>query len=138
VIKAPKLWELDDFNGEGFHNHDEPFISAGAGPSGRRCHPCVRSSCAKIATPVEIRSGVLATAGGLIFTTLTDGEFIALNDETLEGMFSFNVGTPLKAPPMTFSVNNKQYIAFQTSGLHVHPVRFTDLMHSSYLFVFGL
>lgn len=93
---------------------------------------------AKIATPVEIRSGVLATAGGLIFTTLTDGEFIALNDETLEEMFSFNVGTPLKAPPMTFSVNNKQYIAFQTSGLHVHPVRFTDLMHSSYLFVFGL
>jgi alcohol dehydrogenase (cytochrome c) len=93
---------------------------------------------AKVSTPIEIRSGVLATAGGLIFTTLTEGEFVAYNDETLEEMFSFNVGTPLKAPPMTFSINNKQYIAFQTSGLHVHPVRFVDLMHSSYLFIFSL
>lgn len=92
----------------------------------------------KLSLPIEIRSGVLATAGGLIFTTLTEGEIVAYNDETLEEMWSFNVGTPLKAPPMSFMANNKQYIAFQTSGLHVHPVRFGNLQHSSYLFVFAL
>jgi len=93
---------------------------------------------AKVNTPIEIRSGVLATAGGLIFTTLTEGDVVALDDQTLEVMWRFNVGTPLKAPPITYSVDGRQYIAFQSSGLHVHPVRFTDLMHSEYLFVFAL
>ena len=61
-----------------------------------------------------------------------------MNNQTLETLWRFNVGTPLKAPPITYAVNGRQYIAFQTSGLRVHPVRFTDLMHSEYLFVFAL
>lgn len=93
---------------------------------------------AKFNNPTEIRSGVLATAGGLIFVTRTEGDIIALNDETLQVMWSFNVGTPLKAPPITYAVDGRQYIAFQSSGLHVHPVRYTDLQHSEYLFVFAL
>ncbi len=93
---------------------------------------------AKVNVPIEIRSGVLATAGGLIFTALTEGDLVAYNDDTLEEVWSFNLGTPLKAPPMTFAYNNKQYIAVQTSGLHVHPIRFVNLMHSTYLFVFAL
>ena len=93
---------------------------------------------AKVSVPEEIRSGVLATAGGLIFTALTEGDLVAYNDDTLEEAWSFNLGTPLKAPPMTFAYNNKQYIAVQTSGLHVHPIRFVNLMHSTYLFVFEI
>jgi alcohol dehydrogenase (cytochrome c) len=92
----------------------------------------------KVVNDTEIRSGVLSTAGGVIFTALTNGDIVAYNDETLELLWRFNLGTPLKAPPMTFAVGNKQYIALQSSGLHVHPVRFTDLMHSAYLFVFAL
>ncbi|HEV7718715.1 MAG TPA: PQQ-binding-like beta-propeller repeat protein [Arsenicitalea sp.] len=92
----------------------------------------------KIVFDTEVRSGVLSTAGGLVFTTLTSGDLVAYNDETLQELWRFNVGTPLKAPPMTFAVGSTQYIAFQTSGLHVHPKRFTDLMHSAYLFVFAL
>jgi alcohol dehydrogenase (cytochrome c) len=93
---------------------------------------------AKVNVDTEIRSGMLATAGGLVFTCLTNGDIVALNDETLEQLWKFNVGTPLKAPPMTFAVDGRQYVAFQTSGLHVHPKRFTDNMHSEYLFVFAL
>lgn len=93
---------------------------------------------AKLNNPIEIRSGILATAGGLIFTALTEGEVVALNDETLEVLWRFNVGTPLKAPPISYAVNGRQYIALQTSGLHVHPLRYTDYQHSEYLFVFAL
>jgi alcohol dehydrogenase (cytochrome c) len=100
--------------------------------------PVNNKMLAKVSVPVEIRSGVLATAGGLIFTALTEGDVVAYNDDTLEEVWSFNLGTPLKAPPMAFAYNNKQYIAVQTSGLHVHPVRFVDLMHSTYLFIFAL
>jgi hypothetical protein len=53
-------------------------------------------------------------------------------------LYRFNVGTPLKAPPISFAVGGRQYIAFQSSGLHVHPVRFTDYQHSEMLFVFAL
>jgi len=93
---------------------------------------------AKVNIDQEIRSGVVDTAGGVLFTALTNGDFVALNDETLEQLWRFNLGTPLKAPPMTFAVNGKQYVALQTSGLHVHPNRYTDYQHSEYLFVFAL
>src|SRR6185436_17710361 len=47
---------------------------------------------AKAVTDIEIRSGVTATAGGLVFTALQDGWIIAYNDETLEELWRFNVG----------------------------------------------
>ena len=37
-----------------------------------------------------------------------------LDDETLEELWSFNVGTGINAPPMTYEVNGKQYIAIAT------------------------
>ena len=93
---------------------------------------------AKAVTDIEIRSGTLATAGGVVFTALQDGWVVAYNDETLEELWRFNVGTPLKGAPVTYSVGPKQYLAVQTSGRHLHPVKFDKLENSSYLFVFAL
>ncbi len=39
---------------------------------------------------------------------------------------------------MTFAVGSKQYVAVQSSGRHVHPVKYDKLESSSYLFVFAL
>ena len=39
---------------------------------------------------------------------------IALDDQTLEELWSFNVGTGINAPPMTYAVDGKQYIAIAT------------------------
>jgi alcohol dehydrogenase (cytochrome c) len=61
-------------------------------------------------------SGVVATAGGLIFTGFADGTFAAYDDTTLEQLWKINVGTGFNAPPMTFEVNGKQYVAI-LSGL---------------------
>jgi len=52
---------------------------------------------AKAITDIEIRSGAIVTAGGLVFTALQDGWVIAYHDETLEELWRFNLGTPLKA-----------------------------------------
>jgi alcohol dehydrogenase (cytochrome c) len=93
---------------------------------------------AKTTTEIEIRSGALATAGGLVFTALQDGAIVAYNDETLEELWRFNVGTPLKGAPVTYAIGPKQYLAVETSGRHVHPVKFDNLQASSYLFVFAL
>jgi len=93
---------------------------------------------AKAVTDIEIRSGVVATAGGLVFTALQDGWVVAYNDETLEELWRFNVGTPLKGAPVTYAIGPKQYLAVQAGGRHQHPVKFDKLETASYLFVFAL
>ena len=93
---------------------------------------------AKAVTDIEIRSGVIDTAGGLVLTALQDGWVVAYNDETLEELWRFNVGTPLKGAPVTYAIGPTQYLAVQTSGRHLHPVKFDHLENSSYLFVFAL
>jgi alcohol dehydrogenase (cytochrome c) len=93
---------------------------------------------AKAMTNIEIRSGALVTAGGVVFTALQDGWVVAYNDETLQELWRFNLGTPLKGAPVTYSVGPKQYLAVQTSGRHLHPIKYDNLEDSSYLFVFAL
>ena len=93
---------------------------------------------AKAVTEIEVRSGATVTAGGVLFTALQDGWVVAYNDETLEELWRFNVGTTLKGAPVTYAVGPKQYLAVQSGGRHLHPVKFDKLENSSYLFVFAL
>jgi alcohol dehydrogenase (cytochrome c) len=93
---------------------------------------------AKAVTDIENRSGALVTAGGVVFTALQDGWVIAYDDESLQELWRFNVGTPLKGAPVTYSIGPKQYLAVQASGRHLHPVKYDKLENSSYLFVFAL
>jgi alcohol dehydrogenase (cytochrome c) len=92
----------------------------------------------KAVTDIEIRSGATATAGGLVFTALQDGWVVAYNDETLEELWRFNVGTPLKGAPVVYAIGPKEYLAVQAGGRHLHPVNWDKLENSSYLFVFAL
>jgi alcohol dehydrogenase (cytochrome c) len=64
--------------------------------------------------PYANTAGALATAGGIVVTALIEGTVMALDDQTLEELWSFNVGTGINAPPVTYSVNGKQYIAIAT------------------------
>ena len=56
-------------------------------------------------------SGTLATGGGLVFLALLDGTVAAFDDTTLDELWKINVGSGFSAPPMTFEINGKQYIA---------------------------
>ncbi len=93
---------------------------------------------AKAVTQIEVRSGITATAGGLVFSALQDGFVVAYDDETLQELWRFNVGTPLKGAPVTYAIGPRQYVAVQASGRHLHPVNYDNLQTSSYLFVFAL
>jgi alcohol dehydrogenase (cytochrome c) len=92
----------------------------------------------KAVTDIEIRSGATATAGGVVFTALQDGWVVAYNDETLEELWRFNVGTPLKGAPVVYAIGPKEYLAVQAGGRHLHPINWDKLENSSYLFVFAL
>jgi len=89
-------------------------------------------------------AGVLSTAGGIVVTALLDGTIVALDDQTLDELWSVNVGTGFNAPPMTYSVDGKQYIAI-ASGLFRNArnklARSPDMKNVSnatMIFVFGI
>jgi alcohol dehydrogenase (cytochrome c) len=89
-------------------------------------------------------SGTLATAGGLIFLGLLDGTVAAYDDTTLDELWKVNLGTGFCAPPMTFEVNGKQYLAI-ASGLStparsklVNTPELKEIRNSTVLYVFAL
>ena len=61
-------------------------------------------------------SGLLSTDGALLFAGHSDGRFAAYDADTLAEVWSFSLGTPITAPPMSYSVGGKQYIAVVAGG----------------------
>ena len=61
-------------------------------------------------------SGMLSTDGGLVFTGHMTGKFAVYDETTLNELWSFNLGTPITAPPISYSVGGKQYIAVVAGG----------------------
>tara|TARA_Y100000588_G_scaffold395298_1_gene522682 strand:+ start:8499 stop:10211 length:1713 start_codon:yes stop_codon:yes gene_type:complete len=53
----------------------------------------------------------LVTAGDLLFTGDAEGEFLALDTETGQRLWSFQTGSGHRGSPITYSVNGKQYVA---------------------------
>ena len=89
-------------------------------------------------------SGALSTGGGLVFIGLLDGTVVALDDSTLEQLWKINVGSGFTAPPMTFEVNGKQYVAIASGPSSagrsrlVNTPELKDQRQATVLFVFGL
>jgi len=61
--------------------------------------------------PSPTWSGVLSTAGGLVFTGDAEGNFIALNAATGQPLWHFQMGGAVYASPMAFAVGGREYIA---------------------------
>ena len=89
-------------------------------------------------------SGTLATAGGLVFNALLDGTIGAYDDTTLDELWTINVASGISAPPMTFEVNGKQYVAIvsgaspQSLTRLVNTPELRDQRSALVLYVFGL
>ena len=65
--------------------------------------------------------GLIATAGELIFATGTeDKKIIALNANTGEEVWSYNMISAGSTAPITFKIQNKQYLAVIASGGRYH------------------
>ncbi|MFT5134974.1 MAG: alcohol dehydrogenase (cytochrome c) [Gammaproteobacteria bacterium] len=67
-------------------------------------------------------SGLVATAGKLLFTGHMDGTFSAYDASTLAELWKINLGMEFQAPPMTFAVNGKQFIAILGGGGGINPM----------------
>lgn len=89
-------------------------------------------------------SGLMVTAGHLVFAGDAEGDFHALNDRTGETLWHFNVGTGIHGNPTTFTVDGKQYVAivYGPGGGSLWPLVYDQLFkHQSRgggMMVFGL
>jgi quinohemoprotein ethanol dehydrogenase len=59
-----------------------------------------------------IGGGTVTTAGNLVFQTINDGRFRAINATNGEILYEVKVGRTGMAPPITYEVDGKQYVAF--------------------------
>jgi alcohol dehydrogenase (cytochrome c) len=55
-------------------------------------------------------AGVLATAGGLVFSGTNEGNFFALDADNGKPLWDFNVGGAIRANPIAYAVDGKEYV----------------------------
>jgi alcohol dehydrogenase (cytochrome c) len=61
-------------------------------------------------------AGMLATAGGLVFTGKMTGEFVALDEDTGKTLWQFKTGSSVNSTAITYTHNGRQYVSV-ASGL---------------------
>ena len=70
----------------------------------------------QVDTEQPMIGGIMATAGGLVFTGEGNGTFSALDSANGRKLWSFQAGAGVNAPPSSYTVNGKQYIVVGAGG----------------------
>jgi alcohol dehydrogenase (cytochrome c) len=67
--------------------------------------------------PKPLIGGLVATAGGVVFTGSSDKHVIALDARTGQKLWSFATDAGVNAPPITYEVDGVEYVAVAATGL---------------------
>jgi len=70
----------------------------------------------KVKTEQPMIGGILATAGGVLFTGEGNGLFKAYDSETGAVLWRFQAGAGVNAPPSSYTVDGQQYIVVAAGG----------------------
>ena len=68
----------------------------------------------KLADPMI--GGAVATAGGLVFTGTKDKRFLAFDARTGRQLWRYDAQAGVNAPPISYAVNGRQYVAVAAGG----------------------
>lgn len=66
--------------------------------------------------PDPMIGGALATAGGLVFTGTKDKRFLAFDARTGEQVWQFAANAGVNAPPVSYAIGGRQYVAVAAGG----------------------
>ena len=70
----------------------------------------------QVKTAEPLIGGVLATAGNLVFTGEGNGNFSAFDARNGKLLWQFNCGAGVNAPPISYEIDGRQYIAVAAGG----------------------
>ncbi len=123
----------DRFTGGGSKNRTQPTGSIKA------LDPVTGETTAIARTDLPNWSGVLATGGNLVFSGLWEGALVAYDGRTLKELWRFDTGCGFRAPPISYAVNGKQYIAIAagphwTGGTRPAALKYANTCSMVYVF----
>jgi alcohol dehydrogenase (cytochrome c) len=70
----------------------------------------------KVKTQQPMIGGIMATAGGVVYTGEGNGSFKGYDSATGNMLWKFQAGAGVNAPPVSYTVDGKQYIAVAAGG----------------------
>jgi len=70
----------------------------------------------KVKTQQPMIGGIMATAGGVVYTGEGNGSFKGYDSATGNILWKFQAGAGVNAPPVSYTVDGKQYIAVAAGG----------------------
>ena len=76
--------------------------------------PVTQKKVWEVKQPGVWNPGTLTTAGNLVFQGRADGMLVAYRADTGDKLWEFPTGVGLSAPPITYSVDGKQYLSILT------------------------
>jgi alcohol dehydrogenase (cytochrome c) len=91
--------------------------------------------------PRPMMGGVVATAGGVLFTSTAEGEAIALDQATGQRLWSFRMGGVGRGQPIVYEIDGVTYVAVPSGGwnsLETFAGARNMLPEGGHLFVFAL
>jgi PQQ-dependent dehydrogenase (methanol/ethanol family) len=78
--------------------------------------------------PMGGGSGLLSTAGGLLFHGESDGNLVAYDIRNGDEVWKFQTGAGANAPVSTYAVNGEQYVAVMSGGNALYMSQRGDLL----------
>jgi quinohemoprotein ethanol dehydrogenase len=73
--------------------------------------PIAQKRVWEVALPAPWNAGTLTTAGDLVFQGRADGDLVAYHARTGEVLWRFPLGLGIAAPPITYAIGGRQYVA---------------------------
>ena len=70
----------------------------------------------RVKTPIHFNGGVMATGGNLVFQGQMDSKFNAYDARSGQLLWSYDAKAPVIAPPISYSVNGRQYVTVITGN----------------------
>ena len=79
--------------------------------------------------PDPMVGGAMATAGGLVFVGTKDRRFVAYDARTGKRLWQYGASAGVNAPPVSYSVNGRQYVAVAAGGnFQINAARGDELL----------
>jgi quinohemoprotein ethanol dehydrogenase len=73
-------------------------------------NPVTQKQAWRLPMPGHFNGGVMATGGGLVFQGHLDSGFVAYDAASGKTLWRFDAKAPVVAPPISYSVNGRQYV----------------------------
>lgn len=90
--------------------------------------PVTQSEAWRVEHSGPWNGGTLSTAGNLVFQGTADGKFVAYRADTGERLWDFTTQTGVVAPPITYTINDEQYVSINVGWGGIYAVSFGEFI----------